>query len=411
MISRGTGSLSIVLFLALGGVAAAQPAPTPTPTPPPTGDQAGAPAPVDDTTADEPVDDTTTTAEPAPVAVPVAELPPTEPAEAEVEPSSLTPSIAGHVNATWNYNVSDPAMDLNPFHSYDLRHNTFLLNAAHVAITGSDDHLSYAVEIDAGSDAAFNTADDDFDIQEAWVSYVGDSGFGAKIGKAATYMGIEVIESPANPTISRGFLFGLAEPFTHVGGVLTYKVNDQIDVALGLINGWDLPVDNNNYRTIVGKVGIALDQGAVTISGTSGPEQPANNDDWRTVVDVTAVLNMVDKLALWVQANVGTESFGDDSATWWGVGVQPVYAIDDKLSVGGRFEVFGDPDGARTGFVPDGQTLINITAAPAYKLHENFTVRVEARVDIASEDDTFVNSDGDGGTSQILGMTEAIVTF
>jgi hypothetical protein len=117
---------------------------------------------------------------------------------------------------------------------------------------------------------------------------------------------------------------------------------------------------------------------------------------------------MVDKLALWVQANVGTESAGDESATWWGVGVQPVYSIDDRFSVGGRLEVFGDPDGART-TVAD-HTLVNITAAPAYKLHDHFTIRAELRVDISSEE-VFVNEDGEGNPSQILGMTEAIVTF
>ena len=36
-------------------------------------------------------------------------------------------------------------------------------------------------------------------------------------GKFVTYEGIEVIEGPVNPTLTRGFLFGLAEAIGHVG--------------------------------------------------------------------------------------------------------------------------------------------------------------------------------------------------
>jgi hypothetical protein len=323
---------------------------------------------------------------------------------------TLDPVIHGHVNATYNFNLMDPAGDINLFHSYDAVHNTFMLNAAHLAIGGSDDRLSYMVEVDAGTDAIVDSADDDFDIQEAYVSYVGANRVGVKAGKFATFHGIEVIESPANPTVSRGFLFGLAEPFTHTGAVITYKASDTIDFAVGAINGWDLVVDNNDMKTFVGKLGVTLPTLGLIVSAHAGPEQPDNDKDWRFSFDVTGVSKM-NKLDLWFQGNVGMEQnvAGGDDATWYGAGVQPVFHLNDKMTLGARAEVFADPDGARTG-VPGGVTLVNLSAAPSIAIYKTFALRPEARVDIASED-VYIQDDGDAGSLQLIVALEALATF
>src|SRR5688500_5962825 len=178
-----------------------------------------------------------------------------EPAPEEAATPSLAPTISGFIDGTYNYNFNHPAAGVTPYHTYTAPHHSFLLNAAHLALTGGDGKLSYALEIDAGTDAFVNTLDDDFDVQEAWAAYTTDLGLGFKVGKFVTFNGIEVIESGANPTISRGFLFGLAEPFTHVGALVTYKISDQLDVAAGAVNGWDVMVDNNSTKTMVGKLG------------------------------------------------------------------------------------------------------------------------------------------------------------
>lgn len=347
-----------------------------------------------------PVEATTTTE---------AEVMPEE-APAEEPAASLAPKISGHVNGTYNYNFLKPADGINRFHSYSIRDNTFMLNAAHVAITGSDDRMFYAVEIDAGTDAIVNTVDDDFDLQEAYLGCVAESGIGFKVGKFVTYNGIEVIESPANPTISRGFLFGLVEPFGHVGGVVTYKVSDTIDVAAGMINGWDQIVDNNDLKTFFGKVGITTEKVLLTISAHVGPEQAGNNDDLRTTFDATGVAKMIDKMDLWFQLNYGMEAglaADGGAASWVGAGVQPLYHVSDDLAIGARVEVLADSDGARTG---GEQTLFNISVAPAYNVYGPIVMRAEARIDVSSEE-AFINADGEPGTTQIVALTEAIVAF
>ena len=321
---------------------------------------------------------------------------------------SLVPTVSGFIDGTYNYNFNHPAGGVTPYHTYTAPHHSFLLNAAHVALTGSDGKLTYAVEIDAGTDAFVNTLDDDFDIQEAWVSYTGDLGLGFKAGKFVTFNGIEVIESGSNPTISRGFLFGLAMPFTHVGALATYKISDQMDVAAGVVNGWDVMVDNNSLKTLVGKFGLNLETVMLTLSAYSGPEQPLNDDDWRTTFDATAMVRL-GTIDLWFEANIGTEENAapDGDATWTGLGVQPIFHLNEQLSLGARAELFSDNDGARTGL---DQTLFNVSVTPAYVLTRNLVVRAEGRIDVSSED-VYADTDGEASGSQVIALGEVLVVF
>ncbi len=363
------------------------------------------------TAAAQPVPETEAPVEAAPVEAAPVEPPPAAPpppAEVDADRPSLAPTLSGHVAATYNFNFMDPALGTTPFHSYTAKHNSFLLNHAHVMIAGSDEAIAYSVEIDAGTDAIFNTVGSYFDVQEAWVSYTAPSGLGFKAGKFVTFNGIEVIESPSNPTISRGFLFGLAEPFAHVGVLGIYQASDTLDFAVGAVNGWDLIVDNNDNKTLVAKVGVTQDKLGLIVSAYAGKE---TGENYRATLDATAVVKLA-KLDLWLQGNVGFEegvALDGEDAMWMGFGVQPVFKIDDKLSLGARLEAFIDGDGARTTV---DQTLINVSVAPAYKVHDRVTVRAEGRLDFSTED-VFVSDDvtADPGAIQVIALTEASVAF
>jgi hypothetical protein len=307
--------------------------------------------------------------------------------------------LGGYIDTTFNYNLN--GADNNAFHSYDNKANTFLLNSADLQLAGTvEKNLSYFIQIDAGSDAARNSADniavssgaDDFDIQEAYITYAfGDTGFGFKAGKFVTLEGIEVIESMLNPTITRGFLFGLAEPFTHVGALGTYTPPSLKDwtFTLGLVNGWDILEDNNNSKTIVAAAAYSMgDPLWIQAVLMSGPEKPGNNSDNRMSFDVTATNKSVKNLVLSGQFNYGSEensAVGGGDATWIGFGAQAVYSFDGTpWNVGGRFEIFDDKDGARTGV--DDTRLVNFSVAPGYTLTKNLVTRVELRVDQSNND-------------------------
>ena len=48
-----------------------------------------------------------------------------------------------------------------------------------------------------------------------------------------TLEGIEVIEGYQNYTVTRGCLFGMAEPFTHTGVKANYAFTKQLDLTVG----------------------------------------------------------------------------------------------------------------------------------------------------------------------------------
>ncbi len=338
-----------------------------------------------------------------------------EPTPPPAAPASLEPKITGFVDVTYNYNLSRPMNGVNQFHAYTSQHNTFLLNAAHIAVGASNDTITYNVEVDAGSDAIVNSylaptpaVPAQVDVQEAFVQYTSPKGFGIKAGKFVTYEGIEVIESGSNPTISRGHLFGLAEPIFHVGALLLYKFSPTLDGAIGVVNGWDVLRDNNRGKTFIAKVGYTGEGKLLTVSGIAGPEQPGNDDDWRFSGDATGMVKL-GTIDLWFQVNAGTEQVEGDSVTWLGGGLQPLWHVSDDFALGLRGEVFDDSDGARTA-IEGGHTVFNVTATPAYTLTKGLVLRTELSVDVASED-VFQDSDGGATSSQVIALGEAIYSF
>lgn len=425
MTKRQLMTVAIFLATAAAGAAEAQvqeesPAPSPAPEGAPAEAEPAAPP----ATTPAPVAAAPTVAQATdPVEATPAEAAPAETVTEESEepkPVLSVPKISGFLDATYNYNLRDPMSGVTPYHAYTSQHDTVLLNAAHLALTGTgaEDAIAYAIEVDIGSDASVTSgSDDDVDLQEAYVAYTSKMGLGLKAGKFVTFSGIEVIESPLNPTISRGFLFGLAEPFTHAGVLLTYKVPTmpELDAAIGVVNGWDVVEDNNDGKTLTAKVGYTTASYLATLSGYAGPEQPADGeldpDSVRYMGDLTGMVK-IGPVDLWAQVNAGAEEGASavmegEDARWVGAGLQPVWHLLEKLALGARAEVFSDRQGARTG-VP--QNLYNLTLAPAYTIVTGFVVRGELRYDHSNK---LVYEDGEAVThqDQVVALTEASYSF
>jgi hypothetical protein len=223
-----------------------------------------------------------------------------------------------------------------------------------------------------------------------------------------------VIESIGNPTISRGFLFGLAECFTHAGVLVTYKRNE-FDAAFGVVNGWDVVKDNNDGKTLAAKVGYTTASYLATLSGYAGPEQPAegplDSENVRLSGDLTGMVK-VGPVDVWAQVNAGSEEGASavmegETARWVGAGLQPVWHVLEKLALGVRGEVFSDRQGARTG-VP--QTLYNLSLAPAFTVVTGLVVRGELRYDHSNKL-VFEDDEAQTHQDQVLALTEAVYSF
>jgi len=309
--------------------------------------------------------------------------------------ASPAPKVNGYVETGYHLLATHPkgqGKGLIPLRSYDASAvNSFLLHAAHLAVTHSlNDQVSAVVEIDAGSDAAVTNGQLGtagiaggqyaFDVQEAYLTYK-PSAFSLTAGKFVTYEGIEVIEGPLNPTLTRGFLFGLAEPFTHVG-VKAHYTTDKFDVGVGVINGWDQMIDLNGGKMIMARAAVTpSDKFMAALSGYVDIGDAADADHGLISIDLTGMGKLSDDFALWFQGNFGHSKVAGLSASWWGLGVQPTYTSGD-FTFGGRVELFGDPKGVRSGLAgATKDTILNITATPGYNLGGGFVARFELRLD------------------------------
>jgi len=341
------------------------------------------------------------------------------------------PKFTGYVTGSYLYDLNDPVSgNINSFEGSDFyagRNSSFKADAAHLTITGGDSAgSSYTIDLDAGTDgvatggALVSTTGFAFDVQQAFVSVpFGKSAFGLQAGKFYTSEGIEVGNSAANPTLTRGLAFGILEFTSSTGAVLTFKANDQISGAIGAINepnGTSVWQYDGSDGIPVGYAKVALAYGdpfSATISAYFGPQGgvgvPTARKDY-TSLDLTALnKTLIPSVDLNFQANymLRMDAGATTSDNWMAylIGIQPLYHMGAG-QIGLRYEYYSQDDGVTT-------TMINSVAlAPGYKLTQNTLIRAEYRVDFASQE-IFMKGTGvapDSKVDQVIG-SELNYTF
>jgi hypothetical protein len=303
------------------------------------------------------------------------------------------PKVSGFVDTSFNVKTSDDRgvkTTSNFGRSFDSTANTFVLNTVNLNLDGSQGMAGYHVTLAFGNDVGAGGTlggPANQNIQEAYITLRHDENCLLTVGKFVTLEGIEVIQSGWNPTISRGYLFGLAEPFSHTGVKMDHKFGKVLDLTLGAVNGWDTATDNNRDKTWLGRVGLnfgnPLKFGVVYYSG----KEVAGTSNKRTSLDITGVSTW-GYLAINFQVNNGEEEgvgAGGAKAKWSGYGLQPVYTVNKKFSVGGRYEYFEEEGGRAAGTGPGAllgaKDAYNITITPTWKLSDVVTARAEYRMD------------------------------
>src|SRR5439155_893556 len=82
------------------------------------------------------------------------------------------------------------------------------------------------------------------------------NGLQFKVGRIPTLLGLEVIETIANPNWSEGNQFIYVENFTGTGLSVETKFNNYVDVQFRVMNGWDQVSDNNGRKSLMARVGL-----------------------------------------------------------------------------------------------------------------------------------------------------------
>jgi len=221
-------------------------------------------------------------------------------------------------------------------------------------------------------------------------------GIDIRVGKFYTLMGREVYPGADTDFYSRTYENVYATPFTHTGFLATWHATSTLDVIAGVVRGWDVFKDNNDMVSFHG--GFIWNSSDRRYNWTTawitGPEQPDNNRDYRTLVTsyLTVKLGGKEEWVISAGGHVGYESNAAvDAATgrlkdakWYGATVNLFYTVDPSLRLGTRLEWFRDDQFTRVaqlgrrGLSAD---LFDFTVGVTYKPHRSVIIRPELRVD------------------------------
>lgn len=300
----------------------------------------------------------------------------------------------------------------NPGRVFDTDQDSFTLNAIELNFQRSanpEGGAGFRADIAIGEDSEvvdfdMSTDRDEFSIQQAYIEYVQPLNFwegneilpdtvNFKAGRFVTLAGAEVIEAPDNWNVSRSFAFGLAIPFTHLGVRSNFQMfNDFLDVYLGLNNGWDNVVDNNDYRTLETGLGWSpIENVSFFHSLYWGPENNDQSGHKRFLTSHVVSVDLTDKFSVKGEFNqgfqnrvlTGTET---NSADWQSYAGYARYQLTDKFAMAYRAEIFKQDELNRTTL---DDTLWEQTLTAEHKLTDNLIARLEYRYDKADSNNAF----------------------
>ena len=211
-----------------------------------------------------------------------------------------------------------------------------------------------------------------------------------------TLMGVEVIETIANPNWSEANQFIYVENFTGLGVSVETKFNQYVDAQFRVINGWDQVSDNNTHKSLMGRVGLYPDAlTSVGIVGYWGPEEAGNDTANRYGVNGVIWRKLGAKVNVWLQGDYGREQanaalpVATQDAQWWAAGAWVTYDFSSSLGLALRGDYMNDENGARTNGVlgfpafpaNTGQKLGSGTATLNIRAWPSAVVRPEVRYD------------------------------
>jgi len=292
---------------------------------------------------------------------------------------------------------------------YDRLQNRFTLNALAVVLDRPYDpaklSAGFHTELLVGQDATVIQSNGLFagagtpvpvDVPHLYVTLnlptASGNGLQLKVGRIPTLLGLEVIETYANPNWSEGNQFIYVENFTALGVSVETKFNNHLDAQFRVINGWDQVSDNNRRKSLMGRVGIYPDAAtSLGIVGFWGPEEAGINGANRYGVD-GLLWRKFGKAAIWVQGDYGKEQANaalpdpTQDAQWWALGGWVTYDFSTSLGLALRGDYVNDQDGARTngvfGFPANtGQKFGSGTATLNIRAWPDAVVRPELRYD------------------------------
>jgi putative OmpL-like beta-barrel porin-2 len=334
--------------------------------------------------------------------------------------------ISGFAEASYAYSTGAVGNTIVG-HLYDRFSDQFTLNAVSLAVErpAATDHWSGGVRIDAviGQNAdvlqssGFELGPNG-DITQLYITLnvptANGNGVQLKLGKLVTLLGLEVIETVANPNWSEGNQFVYVENFTCTGLEVAYKFSGRVDGQIRISNGWDR-VEGSPHKDVMWRLGLSpSEKTSIGLVGYYGPQQDASKAT--RLGGEVLIKQRLGSVSLSFQGDYGKEEANaalpdpTRDAEWWAAGIWLAFDATPQLGVAARVDYLDDQQGFRTSGafgLPAGgprHKLWSGTATLNVRSWANVLVRPEIRYDHSSR------APFDGGADQVvLGLGMAYV--
>jgi len=267
----------------------------------------------------------------------------------------------GYIEAYYAYNLNRPSNGITNFRAFDNRHNTFTLSNAALGANfeagpvggrlilqiGSTPSTYYLGEPHAPGASGANASGAEVwkYLQEAFVTYKAPVGRGLlfQLGLSASPIGIEVFAVKDNWNWSRSNLFyGL--PYYHTGLRATYELTDEISATVGVFNGWNSVVDNNESKSVQASLTYKADNRisvqALYFGGVERPRGAPEGPAWRHHLDAFGQYNVTDWLSVAAEGDYGWEWNRIGLADWAAGSIYARVQPIDRLYVALRADRF-----------------------------------------------------------------------
>jgi hypothetical protein len=258
-----------------------------------------------------------------------------------------------------------------------------------------------------------------------------------KLGHFATFTSYEVIPAPMNFFYSDSYMMGgYFDPLLVTGLQADYKLSDNWTLIGGINRGWMMFEDPTNTCNFLGGGKWTSDDKKQTLSVMTddGPQLGVTGlVHERDSVYIVYTNQLTEKLLYATQIDVGQEKNGSvvtpgQNANWYGLEEVLIYKLNQKWSVGARYEWVRDEEGSRVigigtlmgtdkgwqgnpGFAG---SFHDVTLGLNYRPHPNFNFRPCVRWDAydGPKNPSGQYPYGDfARTSQFTFATDLVITF
>jgi len=314
-------------------------------------------------------------------------------------------TVRGALSAGYSYNLADPEQHRggNALRLSDPDHNSFGLTHAVLGLErrvdpNSDVDVGYGLDLTVGR--VVDEAYDDGLLQSRGIA-VGQAyvdlktplfgGMKFRAGKEYGWFGLDSVDLSRNFHQSLSYA-ALSAPRTLMGVSAEIELLDGVTYAQYLVNGSDLAIDDNDTKSLAGRLRLASDRASLTLSYMLGADRFDSEGELSWIAEAVATYQVTDTLSIGGLVRVGQEEVNGSVREFGLLEAQArVSLFDGLLHLGARASVLHDEDGMITG---RDQSLFEVTTTAELRLAEQFGVGAEFRHDESSEDDAFGGSRG-----------------